>query len=92
MDSQPSSVVFSLTIPRQLTNLKARTGAECLFFACCGTTDLALRSISFSTERLENFLPLVLNIDEQDFVGKLEGFALQSLNGMAGSFEKLNWF
>jgi hypothetical protein len=79
---------LSFNCPQQLTNLKARTGAEFLFYACRGTTDLALRSISFSTERLENFLPLVLNIDEQDFVGKLEGFALQNLNGMARDLQK----
>jgi hypothetical protein len=37
--------------------------------------------MSFATERLEDFLPQVLNIDKQDFMAKMEGFALQCLAG-----------
>jgi hypothetical protein len=37
--------------------------------------------MSFATERLEDFLPQVLSIDEQDFMAKMEGYALQRLTG-----------
>jgi hypothetical protein len=78
--------VFQLLATCQPINLKAHTGAEFLFYGCPGTSDLALRLMSFATECLEEFLTQVLNIDEQDFMAKMEGFALQCLTGIVYIF------
>jgi hypothetical protein len=54
---------------------------EALLFVTRGTTDSSLRPISFATEGTEGFLGQVYKADTQDFVGKLEGYAIQGLKG-----------
>jgi len=65
----------------QLLNLRTRTGVEALLFITRGTTDTALRGISFAMEGVEGFLAQIYKIDVQDFTGKLEGYAVQGLRG-----------
>jgi hypothetical protein len=65
----------------QLANLNARTGVQSLLFITCGTTDLGLQGISFATEGVEQFLLDTMKVDPQDFMGRLEGYALQGLKG-----------
>jgi hypothetical protein len=52
-----------------------------MIFVARGTTELSLRGSVFSTSRLNNFLEHVYKIDKQDFLTKMEGFAIQGLVG-----------
>jgi hypothetical protein len=71
---------FSHTL--QLLNLRSRTGAEAMVFLTRGTTDMAMRSIYFASPGVHSFMGGVMKIDPQDFLSKLEGFALQGVAGM----------
>ena len=53
-----------------------------MLFTTRGTTDLPLRGVAFATKGVENFLEHALKTDEQDFVGKMEGFAIQGVKGL----------
>jgi hypothetical protein len=66
----------------QLNNLKSRTGAETMLFTTRGSTDLPLRGVAYATEGVNNFLEGAMKIDTQDFVGKMEGFAVQGVKGL----------
>jgi hypothetical protein len=66
----------------QLNNLKSRTGAETMLFTTRGSTDLPLRGVTYATEGVDNFLEGAMKIDTQDFVGKMEGFAIQGVKGL----------
>jgi len=65
----------------QLSNLRSRTGVESLLFTAHGSTDLPLRGLVYETDGIENFLEGVMKMDTQDFVGKMEGFAVQGIKG-----------
>lgn len=67
----------------QLHNLRSRTGVETLLYATRGTTDIPLQGFAFATEGVQNFVASVMGFDDQDFVTKMEGFAVQ---GMKGSY------
>jgi hypothetical protein len=71
----------------QLLNLQSRTGAEALLFITRSTTDTNFRSISFATEGVEGFLTQVYKLDIQDFIGKLEGYAVQGIGGKCAVYE-----
>jgi len=43
---------------------------------------MGLQGISFATEGVERFLLDVLKVDPQDFMGRLEGYAIQGLKGI----------
>jgi hypothetical protein len=68
-------------VPHQLTNLRSRTGAETLLFITRGSTDVAMQPTCFATPGVENFLDGVMKMDVQDFLTKLEGFAVQGIVG-----------
>jgi hypothetical protein len=53
-----------------------------MLFSTRGTTDLSMKSVSFATEGVDNFLGGVFNTDVQDFLGKMEGFAISGVKGM----------
>jgi len=67
----------------QLNSLRCRTGAETILYTTRGSTDLPLRGLTFATEGVEEFMGSVMNIDNQDLVSKMEGFAIR---GMCGGF------
>jgi hypothetical protein len=67
---------------KQLENLRLRTGIEALLFLTRGTTDFALNGVSFATEGVADFMSTTVKIDEQDFVHRLEGYALNGLKGI----------
>jgi hypothetical protein len=46
-----------------------------------GTTDLPLRAITFTTPGVNHFMDSVIGIDTQDFLSKMEGFAIQGIQG-----------
>jgi hypothetical protein len=59
-----------------------RTGIEALLFLTRGTTDFTLNGVSFATEGVADFMSTTIKIDEQDFVHRLEGYALNGLKGI----------
>ena len=66
----------------QLHKLRSRTGVEMMLFSTCGITNLSMRSIAFATEGVNNFMGGVMGIDTQDFLNKMEGFAIQGIKGI----------
>jgi hypothetical protein len=42
---------------------------------------MPLRGIIFATEGVNDFMTSVMNIDDQDLVSKMEGFAIQGMRG-----------
>ena len=68
-------------IPMKLNNLKSHTGIETMLFATRGSTDLPMKGVTFATAGVENFLEAVIKTDPQDFLGKMEGFAVQGVKG-----------
>jgi hypothetical protein len=43
---------------------------------------MPLRAVAFATDGVEHFLEGVIKTDTQDFLGKMEGFAVQGVKGM----------
>jgi hypothetical protein len=41
-----------------------------------------MRGVAFATAGIEHFLEGVMKIDTQDFLGKMEGFAVQGVQGI----------
>jgi hypothetical protein len=52
-----------------------------MLYTTHGSTDLPLRSITFATEGVQDFMQSVMGIDNQDLLGKMEGFAVQGVKG-----------
>jgi hypothetical protein len=52
-----------------------------MLFVSSGTTDLPMRGVAFTTAGVENFLDGAMKIDTQDFLAKMEGFAIQGIKG-----------
>ncbi|KAG1843380.1 hypothetical protein DFJ58DRAFT_731671 [Suillus subalutaceus] len=72
----------------ELKSLQCRTGAESVFYTTRGLTDLPLRSIAFATEGVQDFMPSVMGVDNQDLLGKMEGFAVQGVKGAAQNHQE----
>jgi hypothetical protein len=66
---------------QQFNNLKSRAGVETMLFITRGTTDLPLMGVAFTTEGVDNFLEGAMKTDTQHFLGKMEGFAVQGVQG-----------
>ncbi|KAG2136554.1 uncharacterized protein EDB93DRAFT_1253850 [Suillus bovinus] len=66
-------------VENELKNLRMRTGAESILYTTHGSTDLPLHGITFATEGVHEFMGSVMNIDDQDLVSKMEGFAVQGM-------------
>ncbi|KAG1786177.1 hypothetical protein EV424DRAFT_1551498 [Suillus variegatus] len=47
-----------------------------------------LRSIAFTTEGIEEFMPSMMNIGNQDLISKMEGFAIQGMKGAVNNHKK----
>ena len=52
---------------------------ETLLFTTQGTTNLSLNSIHFAMDGVDNFMDTVMGIDSQDFLLKMEGYAIQGI-------------
>jgi len=50
-------------------------------FVTRGSTNFSMEPITFSTEGLNDFIEQVFHVDNQDFVARMEGFAVQGLKG-----------
>ncbi|KAG2151061.1 uncharacterized protein EDB93DRAFT_1083771 [Suillus bovinus] len=75
-------------VENELKNLRTRTGAESILYTTRGSMDLPLCGIAFATEGVHEFMGLVINIDDQDLVSKMEGFAVQGMKGAARNHQK----
>ncbi|KIK74146.1 hypothetical protein PAXRUDRAFT_20165 [Paxillus rubicundulus Ve08.2h10] len=72
----------------KLNNLKARTGVETMLYATHGTTDLPLRGVAFATEGVQDFMGSLIGVEMQDLVSKMEGFAVQGIQGAAKNHQQ----
>src|SRR6266850_419682 len=63
-------------------NLKTHAGIETMLLTMRGTTDMPLRAVAFATDGVEHFLKGTMKTDTQDFLGKMEGFAVQGMKGI----------
>ncbi|KAG2336019.1 hypothetical protein BDR05DRAFT_953652 [Suillus weaverae] len=63
----------------KLNSLKCQTGTETILYTMCSSTELPLGGITFVMEGVDDFMVSVMNIDNQEFVTKMEGFALHGL-------------
>ncbi|KAG1747011.1 hypothetical protein EDD22DRAFT_981916 [Suillus occidentalis] len=68
--------------------LTKRTGVETILYTTRGSTDLALRGIIFATEGVNDFMESTMNIDNQDLVSKMEGYAIQGMRGAAKNHQE----
>ncbi|KAK2467217.1 hypothetical protein APHAL10511_000766 [Amanita phalloides] len=72
-------------IENMLDGLCSRSGMEAQLFAMRSLIDIPLKSITYSTARVENFTESTLKLDKMDILGRMEGYALQGLKGAAGN-------
>ncbi|KAG1727171.1 uncharacterized protein EDB91DRAFT_1061285 [Suillus paluster] len=75
-------------VENELNSLRSRTGTETILYTTCGSTDLPLRGVAFATHGIENFMESIMNVDNQDLVGKKEGFAMSGICGAAQNHQK----
>ncbi|KIM63447.1 hypothetical protein SCLCIDRAFT_117389 [Scleroderma citrinum Foug A] len=68
-------------VENELNSLRCRTGAETILYTTHGSTDVPVRSVMFLTEGVQKFMGTVMNINNQDLVNKMEGFAVQGMKG-----------
>lgn len=74
--------MFRLTIP-EFDNLHARTGTEAIFFTTRSSSDVALKNLYFTTPGVKDFMEMTLKIDPNQFLAKMEGYAINGLKGMS---------
>ncbi|KAG9310640.1 hypothetical protein JVU11DRAFT_9215 [Chiua virens] len=55
------------------------TGTEMMLFTVRGSTDLSLEGVTFTTPGMQEFITAMMGVDHQDFLAKMEGYALQGL-------------
>ena len=79
---QPTQIIITSCLPiQQLQALHLRTGIKAMCHVIRGGSDFTFPPITFWTDGIASFLQQVYNIDEQDFVAKLEGYAVHGLRG-----------
>ncbi|KAG2336946.1 hypothetical protein BDR05DRAFT_978648 [Suillus weaverae] len=84
MKSKVNNITQTLKVienEMRLNSLRCQTGVEMIMYMTHGSTDLPLRGIAFTMEGVENFMESVMNVDNQEFVTKMEGFALCGIRG-----------
>ncbi|KAG1848570.1 hypothetical protein F4604DRAFT_1935349 [Suillus subluteus] len=72
----------------ELKSLQCCTGAESIFYIMRRSTDLPHQSVAFATEGIQDFMPSVMGIDNQDLLGKMEGFVVQGMKGTAQNHQE----
>ncbi|KAG1752342.1 uncharacterized protein EDB91DRAFT_1243121 [Suillus paluster] len=75
-------------VENELQSLQCHTGTETILYTTHGLTDLPLRSLTFATEGVQDFMHSVMGIDNQDLVSKMEGFAVQGVKGAAKNHQQ----
>ncbi|KAG1882851.1 uncharacterized protein F5891DRAFT_989359 [Suillus fuscotomentosus] len=64
--------------------LRCQTGTETILYTMHSSTDLSLCGITFAMEGVDNFMESVMNVDNQEFVSKMEGFAFHGIHLIKG--------
>ena len=59
-----------------MNNLKLHMGTETMLFMTHRSTNLPMKGVTFATAGVENFWEAVMKTDPQDFLEKMEGFAV----------------
>ncbi len=59
---------------------------ESQVFATRNSVDVPLKSISISTPGVQEFMEKTMHIDQTEYLGKMEGYALQGVKGMASIY------
>ncbi|KAF8331608.1 hypothetical protein F5887DRAFT_1081199 [Amanita rubescens] len=72
-------------VENMLAGLRSRSGMETQVFAACGSVDIPLKSISISTPGVQDFMEKTMHIDQIEYLGKMEGYALQGVKGAASN-------
>ncbi|KAF8228369.1 hypothetical protein L208DRAFT_1291848, partial [Tricholoma matsutake] len=63
------------------THILAAVENETMLFTMHSTTDMPMKGVAFATPGVKHFLDGVMKTDMQDFLGKMEGFAVQGIQG-----------
>jgi hypothetical protein len=64
---------------------------EAQLFATRSSIDVPLKSITYATAGVENFMESTLKLDKMDVLGRMEGYALQGLKGNLISIGSMPW-
>ncbi|KAG1835967.1 hypothetical protein DFJ58DRAFT_735336 [Suillus subalutaceus] len=68
---------IQISTKAKLNNLRSWTGVESMFYATCGSTNLPVHGVNFTTEGVDEFMSSTMNINSQDLISKMEGFAVR---------------
>ncbi|KAG2121293.1 hypothetical protein DEU56DRAFT_918222 [Suillus clintonianus] len=82
-------ISIKLKVNDMTQTLKAvenEASAEIIIYVTHGSTDLPLCGVAFATEGVDEFMGSMMNINNQDLMSKMEGFAIQ---GAARNHKKL---
>lgn len=52
-------------------------------FITRGSTDTPLASIQYTTPGVAQFIETIFKVDSQDFLARMEGFAVQGIKGVS---------
>ncbi|KAG2056747.1 hypothetical protein BDR06DRAFT_981177 [Suillus hirtellus] len=88
MKSKINDVTQTLkAIENELNSLKCCTSTGTILYMVRGSTDIPLCGIIFATKGVNDFMVSVMNIDDQHLVSKMEGFAIQGMQGAAHNYK-----
>ena len=65
----------------ELDGLHSRTGMEAQMFAARNSTDMPIKNVAFLTASIDGFMQNMMKLDYMEYLGKLEGYAIQGLKG-----------
>lgn len=54
-----------------------------ILFITCGSTNISLNEIAFTTKEVEEFMSSIMSIDHQDLMDKLLGFTIWEVKSMS---------
>lgn len=58
-----------------------------MLFAVRGSTNLSLEAVAFTTDGVHDFMTATMGVDHQGFLAKMEGYAIQGIQGITHSFK-----
>ncbi|KIJ59114.1 hypothetical protein HYDPIDRAFT_170963 [Hydnomerulius pinastri MD-312] len=80
--SKINDVMHTLkAVENKLNGLHCRTSTETILFATCSSTDVPMNGVAFATKGVQDFMGTVMGIGNQDFISKMEGYAIQGIKG-----------
>ncbi|KAG2054423.1 hypothetical protein BDR06DRAFT_1007838 [Suillus hirtellus] len=89
MQSKINNITQTLkVVENELNSLNSCTGTEVMLYMMRSTTDLPLHVITFTMPGVNHFMDSVIGINIQDFLSKMEGFAIQGIQGAASNHQK----